>query len=82
MNLDNFIVRPKRRLIEKYAKPEAWAELPPDAIGELGHEVAGLLYESPFTDVTPRGPDGIFTTPQVRDLLATLDEVRSAALAA
>ena len=25
MNLDNFVVRPQRRLVEKYAKPEAWA---------------------------------------------------------
>ena len=24
MNLDNFVVRPRRRLVEKYAKPEAW----------------------------------------------------------
>jgi type I restriction enzyme R subunit len=24
MNLDNFVVRPHRRLVEKYAKPEAW----------------------------------------------------------
>ena len=24
MNVENFIVRPKRRLVEKFAKPEAW----------------------------------------------------------
>jgi type I restriction enzyme R subunit len=27
MNLDNFTVRPKRRLVEKYATPEAWTTL-------------------------------------------------------
>jgi type I restriction enzyme, R subunit len=42
MNLDNFIVRPKRRLVEKYAKPEAWAVLPAGARAELAEQVAGL----------------------------------------
>jgi type I restriction enzyme R subunit len=45
MNLENFVVRPKRRLVEKYAKAEAWAVLPPDARSELAHEVAGLPSE-------------------------------------
>jgi type I restriction enzyme R subunit len=45
MNLDNFVVRPKRRLVEKYAKPEAWVTLTPDALSELSHEVAGLPTE-------------------------------------
>src|SRR5262249_46929585 len=42
MNLDNFVVRPHRRLVEKYAKPEAWLLLPAEARSELSHEVAGL----------------------------------------
>ena len=45
MNLDNFVVRPKRRLIEMYAKPEAWQVLSNEARSELGHEVAGLPSE-------------------------------------
>ncbi len=45
MNLDNFVVRPRRRLVEKYAKPEAWAVLSPEALSELSHEVAGLPSE-------------------------------------
>ncbi len=45
MNLDNFLVRPKRRLVEKYAKPEAWAVLPAGARAELAEEVAGLPSE-------------------------------------
>jgi hypothetical protein len=24
MNLDNFVVRPRRRIVEKYSKPSAW----------------------------------------------------------
>jgi type I restriction enzyme, R subunit len=45
MNLENFVVRPKRRLVEKYTKPEAWLVLPADARAELAHEVAGLPSE-------------------------------------
>jgi type I restriction enzyme R subunit len=45
MNLDNFVVRPHRRLVEKYAKPEAWVELAKEALAELSHEVAGLPSE-------------------------------------
>ena len=45
MKLDNFIVRPHRRLVEKYSQPEAWAALTAEAIAELSHEVAGLPTE-------------------------------------
>ncbi len=45
MNLDNFVVRPKRRLVERYAKPEAWTTLKADALAELASEVAGLPSE-------------------------------------
>lgn len=45
MNLDNFVVRPRRRAVEKYAKPEAWAVLTPEALLELSREVAGLPSE-------------------------------------
>lgn len=50
MNLDNFIVRPKRRLVEKYAKPEAWDVLATDNVNELAHEVAGLPSEQEVED--------------------------------
>ena len=43
---------------------------------------AALLYESPFTDLTPRGPEGLFSMNEVDGLMAALDRVRSAALAA
>ncbi len=45
MNLENFIVRPKRRLIEKYARDESWIALSPEEIAELSREVAGLPSE-------------------------------------
>ncbi len=45
MNFDNFVVRPHRRLVEKYARPEAWAALAAEALSDLSHEVAGLPAE-------------------------------------
>ena len=45
MNLDNFVVRPRRRVVEKYARPEAWTVLSAEALSELSHEVAGLPSE-------------------------------------
>jgi type I restriction enzyme R subunit len=53
-----------------------------DHLTEHGVMGASLLYESPFTDVTPRGPDGLFTSSQLDGLLAVLDQVRAAAIAA
>jgi type I restriction enzyme R subunit len=49
---------------------------------EHGVMDAALLYESPFTDVTPQGPDGIFTTEQVDELLGVLEKIRATALVA
>ena len=38
------------------------------------------LYESPFTDNAPHGPDTIFTEAQVDDIVTILGEVRDRAL--
>ena len=42
MNIENFIVRPKRQLIEKYNNPETWRSLSEPALNELSQEIAGL----------------------------------------
>jgi type I restriction enzyme R subunit len=53
-----------------------------DHLTEHGAMDAALLYESPFTDLTPRGPDGLFSSSQVDALMAVLDQVRRTATAA
>lgn len=45
MNLDNFLVRPQRRLVEVYAKPESWDALAIADRDELAAKVAGLPTE-------------------------------------
>ena len=47
MNLDNFIVRPKRRWVEKYQASEPWHRLDRDAIGEMAGELSDLPSELP-----------------------------------
>jgi type I restriction enzyme, R subunit len=42
MPLENFLVRAKRRLVEKYASPSAWEQMGIPERGELVREVAGL----------------------------------------
>jgi len=40
------------------------------------------LYESPFTDLSPHGPDGLFQPREMDDLIRMLESVRATALAA
>lgn len=42
MNLDNFIVRPRRKWVEKFAKPSSWSKLDSDSLEELSEHVADL----------------------------------------
>lgn len=42
----------------------------------------GLLYESPFTDIAPQGPDAIFSADQIQRIQQLLDNIRATAIAA
>ncbi|MFI1196967.1 DEAD/DEAH box helicase family protein [Micromonospora sp. NPDC020750] len=42
IHLDNFVVRPKRRLVEYYVDFARWHRLTPEAVDEIGGNLAGL----------------------------------------
>jgi type I restriction enzyme R subunit len=48
---------------------------------EHGVTEPARLYESPFTDLTPRGPDGLFSSSQIDELERVLTSVRLMAIA-
>lgn len=45
MNTENFVVRPHRRLVEKFGKAEAWSSVDDDEVSALAHTVARLPTE-------------------------------------
>jgi type I restriction enzyme, R subunit len=43
MNLDNFIVRPQRKLVEKFSEPKSWEALSPGDITDLASPVGAAV---------------------------------------
>jgi len=90
MNLDNFIVRPHRQLVETYAQANVWENLTSEQISELSTTLAGLPTELPSEDEEAKRFDLILLQLQlarlnadpsfarlsqkVRDLAAALEE--------
>jgi type I restriction enzyme R subunit len=50
-----------------------------DYLTQAGWMSPGQLYESPFTDFSPRGVDGVFEPGQVTQLLSVLENIRDTA---
>lgn len=50
-----------------------------DHLTEHGVMEPARLYESPFTDIAPYGPDGLFPAGDIDELLQVLDGVRATA---
>jgi type I restriction enzyme R subunit len=42
MNVDNFVVRPQRQHVERFARAEAWQKIGPEDVDALLNKVAGL----------------------------------------
>lgn len=42
MNVDNFVVRPHRQAVERFARPEVWQVLQPEDVDTLSHHLASL----------------------------------------
>ncbi|MCC7376924.1 MAG: DEAD/DEAH box helicase family protein [Verrucomicrobiales bacterium] len=53
-----------------------------DHLTERGVVEPASLYESPFTDLTPQGPDALFSSAHLDELVRTLDAIRATAMAA
>ncbi len=54
MNVDNFVVRPHRKLVEKFREPATWEELESDDFDELDHILSGLPNELDSEDETAK----------------------------
>ena len=52
-----------------------------DSIKAAGERYLPRLYESPFTDFSPKGVDGVFESKQVDKLISLLTSVRERAIA-
>lgn len=70
MNLDNFLVRPKRRQVEKYSSPEAWTRLGLDDQAVLIHDLAGLPTSLTDDDIAAKQFDALVLRTQLSVLRA------------
>jgi len=63
----------------KHFAPAEMFTLIVDHLTEHGVMEPTRLYESPFTDIAPYGPDGLFPSVDIDALLQVLDGVRATA---
>jgi type I restriction enzyme R subunit len=82
MPIENFLVRNKRRLVEKYTDPAAWEELDIATQGELIHEVAGLPSVAADADLEAKQFDVLILNLQLAVLRvdARFDELKESVI--
>jgi type I restriction enzyme, R subunit len=75
MNMDNFVVRPQRKSVERFAKLDAWKTLDADGHIELNERVAGLPTELVDDDEDAKRFDMLVLRTQLAVLQALPDFV-------
>ncbi len=73
MNLDNFVVRPQRRFVEKFAQAEAWKKIGPEEFHELTGKLANLPSEQVDDDEEAKRFDMLILRTQLAILQAKPD---------
>jgi type I restriction enzyme R subunit len=68
MNVDNFVVRPQRRLVEKWRTADAWTSLTSADLEELAHELAALPNELPSEEEDAKRFDSLLLRLQLARL--------------
>ena len=76
MNVENFVVRPHRQVVEKFREPAVWEELSPDEFGELEFVLAGLPNELEAEDETAKRFDLVMLKLQLAILTKDLSFVK------
>lgn len=71
MNVDNFIVRPKRQAVDKFSQLDTWSTLDHDALDELNTSIAGLPSELTDEDEDAKRFDMLLLRAQLAILQAT-----------
>ena len=56
MNMDNFLVRPRRRMVEVYREPTAWTTLTPEAVADMVAPGTGLASRRPNCRLKTKKP--------------------------
>ena len=73
MNLDNFVVRPQRRLVEQYANENAWLKINKDQLAEVTYSLAELPTELVDEDEDAKRFDLLIMNTQLAILQAKPD---------
>lgn len=73
MKVDNFVVRPQRKYVDKFAKADAWQKLGPEDFHELTTKVAGLPTELADEDEEAKRFDMLVLRTQLAILQAKPD---------